>query len=571
VGGDGVVKVWDPPSRTPQDLTSPLSAAEITTRPFNSYALTWADDGKHLSVVASDGDLRTLDVTSKAVVATRRLVPRDVLVRAGLMQTPIRRFLWGPGGKLLASVEGVNATYGPAAGGMKIWDGATGKEMFSLRSAWSVVRPAILQGPDYPAGCSPAWDRSGRRLALGDADGMIRTWDVGSARRAVRTPFVNVFSAGFAWSADSRHLLCSGDVKAEQLVAQDKQRRDWQARSPGRLTSLPPPPPAALGRLVPAGLAWTDVVGRPDQPQVQVCDAVTGEAVRTLRTGVQPEMLAESPDGKWLAWATNAGLLQLAPAGKGEPVVTLEGTPGGGASAAGLSNSLLSWSRDGNHLAYSTPQQTTVRLWDPGDTHHPVRTLEHGKPLQSLAWSPDGQRLASAGDGTVKVWDVGSGQVTSTFAYFVKREPLRFSPGEKTFASSILAWCDGGKQLAVAGEDETIKVWDVEARKELAALHGHPSTEAWANHNVVSALAASPDGKRLASASPDGTFLVWDTATWQEVLTLRPGSAGPFAREILPSHAGTLAWSPDGRQLGFFGKGNVTIWDATPEDDKLGQ
>jgi WD40 repeat protein len=186
--------------------------------------------------------------------------------------------------------------------------------------------------------------------------------------------------------------------------------------------------------------------------------------------------------------------------------------------------------------------------------------------LRWLAWAPDGKRLASAGDGTVKVWDVRSGKPTSTCTYFVLREPPRFARGQ-TFTYSILAWSPDGKRLAVAGEDEIVRIWDIDAEKELKTLHGHPPTEPRQNHNVVCAVAWSPDGKRLASASPDGTFLIWDTATWQEVLTLRPPPAGSVAEGLLPSHAGALAWSPDGRQLAFFGSGgSVTIWDATPED-----
>jgi WD40 repeat protein/tRNA A-37 threonylcarbamoyl transferase component Bud32 len=552
VGGDGVVRVWRPPNPKAHDLTSPVGAADMITGPRPSYALTWADN-KHLNLVCGDGDIRTLDAgTGAEVAARRRLVARDTLVRAGIMRAPSKRFIWGPGGKLLASVEvrGVVSVRGDVT----IWDAATGKETISLPSAWSVARPAILQGPNYPTGCSPAWDRGGRRLALGGEDGRIATLYVGSSRRAVRTPILNAASSSaFAWSADGRHVICASDTKLDVVRALQKDwkdRRDARKRAPGSGIGPPPPGPA-----LPPGPGRPGMPVRSPENQIQVCDAVTGEVVRTFAIKVKPNLLAESPDGKWLAMVSGAGV-QLRPVDGRRPAVSLDARAGGP----------LSWAPDGKLLACSTEGRTPIRLWT-SDTGKPVTTLQaRVGPVQSLAWAPDGKRLAAAGDGAVTVWDVISGKPTPPFRYFVMREPTRFARG-KRFAASILAWCNGGKQIAVAGEDEIITIWDVDARKEVKTLPGHTSNETKENYHVVCSVACSPDGKRLAAASPDGTFLIWDTATWQEVLTLRPGFKTIFAEEIVPSHAGALVWSPDGKQLAFFGTArSVTIWDATPQE-----
>jgi eukaryotic-like serine/threonine-protein kinase len=69
-----------------------------------------------------------------------------------------------------------------------------------------------------------------------------------------------------------------------------------------------------------------------------------------------------------------------------------------------------------------------------------------------------------------------------------------------------------GERLASAGDDGTIQVRDFLTGKELLSLKGHTG---W-----VLAVCYRPDGKRLASAGDDGTVKVWDARSGREVLTL---------------------------------------------------
>src|SRR5438874_2041157 len=71
-----------------------------------------------------------------------------------------------------------------------------------------------------------------------------------------------------------------------------------------------------------------------------------------------------------------------------------------------------------------------------------------------------------------------------------------------TESVNSVSWSPDGKRLASASEDKTVKVWDAENGKEVLTLKGH-------DDDVLS-VTWSPDGKRLASASLDKTVKVWD-------------------------------------------------------------
>jgi WD40 repeat protein len=192
----------------------------------------------------------------------------------------------------------------------------------------------------------------------------------------------------------------------------------------------------------------------------------------------------------------------------------------------------IAYSPEGTRLA-SAGFDNTVKIWDPATGRETLTIGGHAGPVWSVCFSPDGLRLASASfDNTVKVWDVVTGQERLTLkGHTDKVYGVSFSPD--------------GQWVASASADHTVKVWDAATGQEIRTQQGH-------DQPVVS-VCFSKDGKRLASGSFDNTVKVWDAGTGQERGTLN-GHQGPVW---------CVCFSPDGTRLvSASADKTVKVWDA---------
>jgi WD40 repeat protein len=182
-----------------------------------------------------------------------------------------------------------------------------------------------------------------------------------------------------------------------------------------------------------------------------------------------------------------------------------------------------------------------------------VRFRHYGASL--LTFSPDGKLLASARDGSIKVWETATGK------------ELRTLPGYLYNVASAVSFEDN-RTLRFLGADRSLQLWDVTTGKEVRRRPPPVS---------FNLGALSPDGKRLAVAYPQKIDL-WDLDANRvgQQLTLGPrpqpqavGQAGGQPVFTLS----VLAFSPDGSLLAV-GNGNnagqpVRVWEVATGKERL--
>jgi len=171
-----------------------------------------------------------------------------------------------------------------------------------------------------------------------------------------------------------------------------------------------------------------------------------------------------------------------------------------------------------------------------------TRTLEgHKELVYSVAFTPDGQRLASgAFDKTVKLWDLATGKEVKTYAG---------TSGHQDLVLTVAVSPDG-RFVASGGKDNSIKLWDNPGTGPTRDFTGSPVPP--------SACTVTTDGTKLITGGDDGAVRVWTTSDGKVTATLSG-----------PTQAVTdLAVSASGKTL-VASAADGTLWFWNLSDHKL--
>jgi WD40 repeat protein len=527
---DATVRLWDMDS-----------GKQLDTLEFNGPVLSVAvsPGGRQIALGRLDGTVEVWDLDTHKCVGTFSHHTKG----------QIHTVAFSPNGQQVIS--------GSQDQTICLWNLQTGEQALRLRGHTANVN-AVGFSPD------------GRRILSASSDRTVRLWDAETGEEIHRFLGHTDEVWCVAFSPDGRYALSGGkdrtlrlwrlpveDVKArEGPVGRGEAKPPLQQRAPepvGQVRRVEPTVPTALGKsderqAEALPLRGQQIIRRnggivfgvafsPDG-KCLVCatgaaivwDAETGKELLTLHADKQgADSIAFSPDGKRLASAGMAGIVNVWDMASGKLVLSLE--------AGTKAWSALAYSPDGQYLA-STSSDRTLKLWN-ATTGDEIMTLTGGG---GVAFSPDSRRMAGSLGKSITVWELPGGQpaLRLSLKHGILIGTVAFSPDGKQLAGG------GGRLTGDLRRYETgeLKVWDTASGRELLTLQGHT--------DLVKSVAFSPDGQRLASGSYDKTVKVWDARSGKLLLTLR-GHTGVI---------NSVAFSPDGKHVASGDwNGAVRIWD----------
>ncbi|CAD6974341.1 unnamed protein product [Tilletia controversa] len=194
--------------------------------------------------------------------------------------------------------------------------------------------------------------------------------------------------------------------------------------------------------------------------------------------------------------------------------------------------SSLAFSPDGTKLL-SAGADKLLKIWSVRTGALLITLAGHSQGVNCIGWSSDSMYVASGSDDrTVKVWNASTGAL------------LRDIQGHTSFVL-CLAYNPQSTLIVSGSVDETIKMWDVKRGRCHRSISAHS--------DAVSGVDFNRDGSMIVSCSYDGLIRLWDTSSGQCMKTLVHNDSIPLS---------FVTFSPSGVQLLAGSLDNsIRLWD----------
>lgn len=498
-------------------------------------SVAFSPEGRRALSASADKTLRLWDPAAETSPTPPDKSPPIVAKEAGPFQ--------GHKGAIRAlalSFDGRRLLSGGDDGLVHLWDAGTGK--------------VLRRFPGHTGGITGlAFSPDGRRFLSGSVDKTVRSWDIDTGSyRAFAGHEAPVFSVAF--SRDGRRAISGsgpgsgpGSASDKSGKAADNSVRIWDMETGKQVHKLDGHTRSVWSvALTPDGLR---ALSGGDDQTMRLWDAETGKELRVIPSESSVRSVAFSPDGR-LALSGGGVMIRSKEKDKpGQPrdcVIRLWDLES--AKEVGRFNGheatiwSLAFSPDGRRILsgggtahqedpYRLTADCVVRIWDVETAKELDRFTSHKSVIQSVIFSPDGRRAFSAGrDEIIRVWDLSKiPPPTVPLKPVTEVVPAPRFEGHAGPITQVLFLPDSLRFLT-AGQDKTLRLWDVASGKNLLRMAGHKGE--------IKAIAITPDGRRAVSGDTEGAVRLWDLTTGLQL----PGFVGKGGVD-------SLACAPDGGRV----------------------
>jgi WD40 repeat protein len=445
---------------------------------------------------------------------------------------------------------------------IRIWDIASGTTISVLSGHEAEITTLVYMS-------------DGLRLASGSADGSILLWNIGSGSVSAKllshskgitkllyTPFPSRLLSG---SHDATVRLW--DINSCTEIAKIEEHDE--SFNTGFIFS--PNGQEFASSSIAAGL--------------RVWDSFSGALVKSFDNGSPGiPLIAYSPDGKLLAYASGENQVQMCPVDSSTPPTSLYCSHPTG----------VNFSPDGRHLV-CVSYDTGLTMYDTLSANDVARASGRGFDMRQVQFSPDGSRLFVFGDsdmavriysvpsiefigilrghtdvvkagslhpdccrffsgsydGSLKIWDLSSSTLADTLKAhdpsFVSLHATITGRKEHTKAVTEVIVSPTGLQFVTKSEDLEAKIWTLGGMYELVALIG-----GYIGRDTI--IGFYPSGEYLMSWGQGPSIEFWSTASGGLVSMV--GGGGSTIKVVTVSPASGIIVSGDSR-------GDLKLWDPS--------